>query len=117
MQLFRSTLPRLNEGDGARLKSTIKDAEPGVRGDSNPAARPGLFTAAAAAPPVTGAQLPPLCVCASVGAISSRGKNFLSVTAVVMCACVFEWDPAIASKGGKMLLVQFFWTLFLWVKL
>lgn len=80
MQLFRSTLPRLNEGDGARLKSTIKDAEPGVRGDSNPAARPGLFTAAAA-PPVTGAQLPPLVsLCVRV-----RGRDFVSGEKLSVC--------------------------------
>lgn len=65
--------------------------------------RPGLFTAAA--PPVTGAQLPPL-VSLSLS-LCVRGRDFVSGEKLSVCdggrdvcvrACVYEWDPAIALK-------------------
>lgn len=62
----------LNEGNGARLKSALKDVEP-VRTRLH---RPGLFTATA--PPVTGAELPPLVsLCARPWArFCLKGKTF-----------------------------------------
>lgn len=133
LQLIRSVRSRLNEGGGARLKFGLfvfllkkeerkkkrKDAKPGCRDCSNPAA-PTRFVYRRRA---SGYRSAASASCRSLS-LCVRGRDFVSGEKLSVCdggreVCVRAYLSGIqrSRKKKKKCCSSSFWTLFLWVKL